>query len=204
MRRVSVIVVVGVLAAGCGSQASSTSATVTAPASASSSPSPAADSITGFGATDTAWNAHHTAATDSGLAPGCCYSPDPSLPQVNGHVGYRYFAVQHSNGRVLDYEMDLHPGTSSAEAKAEVLREFPPDATVLWFAVKASCAQMEIQSAALGKALAVPAIGDPAGEGSVELNTVHADGTSSYDARNINELIVSLGSYATAADSPAC
>ncbi len=35
---------------------------------------------------------------------------------------------------------------------------------------------------------------------SVEVDTVHSDGTSSYDPNNVNEAILMLGSYATAGD----
>jgi hypothetical protein len=163
-----------------------------------------AERVVGFGATTADWNAHHVATTDSGLAAGCCYNPDSTLPRVNGHVAYRYFTVNPTNDRVMNYLMDLHPGTTIAQAKAEMLREFPSDASVLWFAVKDTCAQMEVQSATLGKVFATPAIGDPKGEVFVEVYTVQAGGDAIYDPRNLNEGLLILLSNETAADAPAC
>jgi hypothetical protein len=163
-----------------------------------------AERIIGFGATTADWNANHVATTDSGLAAGCCYNPDSTLPKVNGHVAYRYFTVNPTNDRVMNYLMDLHPGTTIAEAKAEMLREFPSDASVLWFAVKDTCAQMEVQSATLGNVFGTPSIGDPKGEVFVEVYTVQAGGDAIYDPRNLNEGLLILLSKETAADAGAC
>lgn len=158
--------------------------------------------IIGFGATDASWNAHHTA--DSDFAPGAAYDPDTNLPKINGHTGARYVATNHSNGRVLGYMMNLMPGTAVDGAKASVLQEFPSDALVMWFAVKDSCAQLEVKSAILGAVLSDPKIGDPDGMALVELDTVHSDGSASYDPNNINEAILLLGSETTTSDAPAC
>jgi len=138
------------------------------------------------------------------LAPGCCYNPDPTLPLLNGQVGYKYVVVEHQNGRVLRYQVDLHPHTTIDEAKAIALAEFPPDTSVLWFTVKDTCADMEIQSRTLGKALSAPAIGDPQGQALVELYTAQPSGSAVYDAQNINEGIVMIDSNPTAASAPAC
>ncbi len=163
------------------------------------SPSPA---IIGFGATDASWNAHHIAASD--FAPGAAYNPDQNLPKINGYAGARYVATNHSNGRVLGYMMNLMPGTTVAAAKASVLQEFPSDASVIWFTARDSCAQLEVKSAILGAVLGDPNIGAPDGMAFVELDTEHSDGTASYDSKNINQAILLLGNYATAADAPAC
>lgn len=119
----------------------------------------------------------------------------------------------HSNGRVLGYTMNLAPGTTEAVAKETVLREFPTDASILWYTVNpagsaqaanGACGQMEVKSAELGLALSDPAIGDAEGMAFIELSTVSSDGSSGYDAKNINQALFLLGSYATAADAPAC
>ncbi len=169
------------------------------------SPSPEAAPVAkviGFGATNADWEAHHIPT--SVCSPGSCYNPDPNLPQTNGHVGIRYYAVDHSNGHVTNYQMNLVPHTPISAAKAEALQEFPPDVTVVWYQVKDTCSQMEIKSATLGAALGSPTIGDSAGYAAVEFTTLAADGTSGYTAGNINNVFLVLGSYLTPADNPGC
>src|SRR5487761_32961 len=162
---------------GCGSNAASTT---TSPPVVSAAPTKSPSSaLTGFGATDAAWNAHHTADTD--FAVGAAYNPDPNLPKINGHTGAHYVATNHSNGRVLGYMMNFTSGTSVATAKTSVLQEFPADASIIWFAVRDSCAQLEVKSAMLGAELGDPQIGDPDGLAFVEVDTVHSDGTATYD-----------------------
>jgi hypothetical protein len=108
-------------------------------------------SVTGFGATDAAWNSSHTA--DPHSLPGTAYDPDPSLPKVNGGVADRYYAVQHEGGTVTQYEYRF-ANVPIAAAKAGVLRtEFPLDAKIKWFAVKRGCAQMMVTSKTLGRGL---------------------------------------------------
>jgi hypothetical protein len=103
-------------------------------------------------------------------------------------------------GRVLNYEIAEYPKTNYTEARAEALKgEFPPDATILWEATKDTCAQMEIQSATLGQALATPAVGDPQGRVLVEFTT-----GSGYDPNNITGVILMLGNYSSAGEAPAC
>ena len=189
-----------VILVGCGSSESAPTAQAT-PSKATGLPSTAstpsaADDITGFGATDADWSAHHT--EDKAFAPGAVYDPDPRV-----YSGARYVAVNHSNGRVLGYTMNFVPSPVSA-VKSEVLKEFPSDASILWFSVRDTCAQFETKSAKLGGALGPPAIGDPDGMVFVEVYDVHSNGTSTYDANSINQALVMLGNYATSADAPAC
>jgi hypothetical protein len=158
--------------------------------------------VVGFGATDADWNAHHSETP--GFAPHAVYDPDPSLPRVNGHTGSRYYAVNHMNRRVLNYSMSLRPGTPVGAAKTQALQEFPTDVTVVWFRVRDTCAQMEVKSATLGAALADPTIGDPQGLAIIEFSTHQPDGTSIYSAANVDDVILTLGSYATPNDAPAC
>jgi hypothetical protein len=188
-----------VILVGCGSTESPNAQATPSKAAGSqstvSTPS-AADDITGFGATDAAWSSRHT--EDKAFAPGAVYDADPSV-----YSGARYVAVNHSNGRVLGYTMNFPPSPATA-VKAEVLKEFPSDASILWFSVRDTCAQFETKSAKLGAALGAPAIGDPDGMVFVEVYDVHSDGTSTYDANSINQALVMLGNYATSADAPAC
>jgi len=173
------------------------------PAGPTPSTIPTQADLLGYGAIDSVWNSQHTMSTF--LAPGCCYDPDPTLPQVNGHVAYKYFATEHIEGRVLGYQLDLPPQTRVGNARATVLIDFPTDTQVLWFKVKNSCAQEELQSAQIGAALSTdPNIGDPHGYVFVEFSTNNPDGTSGYEETNINNVIVSLGDYPTPGDGPAC
>jgi hypothetical protein len=202
--------------AACGETASEPSATVppaTAPVSTSSpaaaastsSPTvaPSAAGITGYGATVADWNSYHTQAPF--CDPGGCYDPDPSLAQVNGHEGVRYFAVSTTNGRVLDYSMAFAHGTPQSVASATVMREFPGDAQVLWTTTKDTCSQMEISSPTLGGLLGSSSIGDPQGEVFVEFDSDEdTAGNNSYSPSSVREAILGLGSYATAGSAPAC
>jgi hypothetical protein len=108
------------------------------------------DAITGFGATNGAWDAHHT--SDRKYAPGAVYNPDPSAPS-----GAQYDGVLHEAGRVLQYDLRF-PNESITSAKAKVAQELPPDAHRVAFSVKDTCAFELFRSAKLGRALAT--IGD--------------------------------------------
>jgi hypothetical protein len=117
--------------------------------------------VTGFGATDEAWNVSHT--PDGNFAPGAVYNEDPSLPEVNGHTGAQYTEVLHEDGRVVGYDYHLHSEPIAA-AKTDVLSsQFPPDAREAWFAVKGTCAQMLVRSATLARVLGGKGIGDSSG-----------------------------------------
>ena len=168
---------------------------------ASSSPAAvtSSDALTGFGATRSAWNAHHTA--DTRFAPNAAYDPDPALPSYSGQDVY--VAVLWQDGRALNYQMNI-PGESIRRAIARVLRELPPDARELWGTRRDTCYMAELTSKTLGRALAKPAIGDPEGEVSVEFDTLLPDGSSTYESTDVNEVLISLGSYPTAASGPAC
>lgn len=192
--------ILAVLAAACGGSPSATTAVSTPTPRRSAPPTSLASAgpiVTGFGATEAAWNSNHTA--DSKYAPGAVYDPDPNV-----RSGDRYDATMHTDGHVLGYTMNLPAGTTVDAAKAAVLREFPSDASIIWFVARDSCALLEVKSALLGSALGDPKIGDAEGMALIELDTVHPDGTSSYDPRNINEGLFGLGSFATSGDAPAC
>jgi len=115
-----------------------------------------------------------------------------------------YYAVIHEAGRVLEYSMRFSPGIPITTARTVVMQEFPPDATTRWFAIKDTCAQLEVKSRTLGRALATPTIGASDGEVIIEFDTVQSNGEAVYNSRAITEAILMLGSYASAEDAPGC
>jgi hypothetical protein len=223
VRRIMLVGLAAIIA-GCGgpkstpaiSRATSTSTSSSTSASASTSsepmtlappsvavtmPPPVA--ITGFGATTSDWNANHVA--DNTFTAGSVYNPDPSLPTINGHTGARYVTVNGSNGRITNYSMNLHAEPIAA-AKAEALHEVPTDAIVLWAQTKDTCYQEVVTSATLAKAIGPTPFGDTNGGVFFEFSKVAPDGTSSYSAGSVNEVIVGYGSLGgpTAASATPC
>jgi hypothetical protein len=161
---------------------------------------PSGPQVTGFGATDAAWNAHHTA--DSEFAQGAVYNADPSLPQINGHTGAQYTQVMHQNGHVLGYDYHFNSEPIS-QAKAQVLTQnFPTDAHPLWFAVKDTCAQMAVQSNAVGHTLSDHSIGDSGGFVLVEFGSgINAD---HYDAGSVSDGLFMLAQDGSQSSAPDC
>jgi hypothetical protein len=156
-------------------------------------PSPPA--VTGYGATDAAWNAAHT--RDSKYAPGAVYNPDPSL-----NTGDEYTQVLHQDGHVTGY--DLHfANVPISQAKAEAFaQDLPSDATQLWFDVKDTCADMLVQSKTLSTALGSRAIGDTDGTVLVEfgsgLNEDH------YSADRVSDALFILSPKTSPGSAPGC
>ena len=99
--------------------------------------------------------------------------------------------------------MQLADGTSLDEAKAAVLGELPRDARVVWFKVLDSCAEEQLQSAILGKALSGP-FGDPTGGVFVYISTLGQDGSMGYHPTSLNRVVTGLGAYAKPSDAPGC
>jgi hypothetical protein len=156
--------------------------------------------VTGFGATLSDWNAHHT--PDDRFATNAAYDPDPSLPDPSHND--RYLVNDASNGRIVGYELRI-PGTPDIQAaKAVSLKEFPPDAIVAWASQRSQCYQMEVRSKVLGMALSDPAIGDATGTALVEFQSQVSGVDGAYDPNNNNDIFFSLGFYPTAQDAPAC
>lgn len=167
---------------------------------------PKAPTITGYGATQSDWNANHQ--VDNRYDSGSVYDATPGLGLDTQHDD-KYYAVLTQNGRILTYEMRLPNGSSLAAAKAEIMQEFPVDAKVVWQQTQDQCSQMEISSATLGSAsvLGSSGIGNPQGQVFIEFQT-DSNSTenlnSYYDASNVNIATLNLGSYNTAADAPGC
>lgn len=157
-----------------------------------------APTITGLGATLEDWNKAHVA--DSRFALNSAYNPDPALPdQLHND---RYLVSYYSSGRILIYEMRLAGTPSIAAAKAEALKEFPPDAQIVWASQKDQCFQMEVASHMLSSSLSDP--GNPNGEGLVEFQTSTPDGKDLYNLANNNDLFFTLVTYSNASDAPGC
>jgi hypothetical protein len=124
--------------------------------------------VTGFGATNEAWESAHTQVP--GFAEGAVYDADPSLPKVNGHTGTRYSLVEHDDGFVLSYMYSFTARSISA-ARADVLRtQLPSDARVVWFKKRGRCDQMMVRSATLAQSLGPMPVGDKYGTVVVEFN----------------------------------
>jgi hypothetical protein len=154
--------------------------------------------VSGFGATIAAWNTQHEADTNATF-PNSAYDPTPNLP---GGYQDEYYNVSSDYGHIGRYEMALSPVTES-DAKRTLLKKFPRDASVRWFKRLGTCAEMEVQSAALGQALSNPKIGDGAGEGYVELTTgMGVNG--GYNPTGVTGAIVTYGLYKTPSAAPPC
>ncbi len=140
-----------------------------------------AATLTGFGATDRAWNASHTA--DSRFNPGSSYDPTPNLARSSDpQFDAKYYNVQHEGGRVVSYEMRFPPRTSVSAAKALVRRtEFPRSSRVTSFRALGSCAVMTVHEGALGQVV-------PGGNVTVELSS--GQGGNSYDPSDVWSAII--------------
>lgn len=141
------------------------------------------DPLTGYGATRAAWDANHT--EDTRAAPGAAYDQDPNLA-VDGDYTYddKYFGVS-NDPRITVYQMRSAPGTSISDAKSLALSEFPADATISWFQVRDTCAQMMVHSATLAEYAGDV---DPSGTGLIELSSGSA--ADSYDPNSVTTLLL--------------
>jgi hypothetical protein len=215
--RLIALAALAVVLAGCGSSESSSSSTPAAaarnepattasePATTASAPSePKPGELTGWGATDAAWNSAHT--EDSQFSSGSVYNQNPSLQEINGHTGAEYTAVIHQDGHVLNYYYTFQ-NKSISEAKADVLSsQFPTETHIVWFADKGSCADMLVQSDALRKALSVKTIGDNEGTALVEFGSGES-GAESYDESTVTNALIMLPAGANPSGSstaPGC
>lgn len=160
----AVIAGAGLLLTGCSSSTSKPAAAPagqTPPATsvavpATSSVAAAPDGLTGFGATQQAWDAHHTADPDKTAAG--VYNQDPALPKTkDGQVNDDYVGVTADGGRVDSYNL-VFTARPVAAALAAVKAELPADATLTKPVVTAGlvdskCLILTATSATVGKAL---------------------------------------------------
>lgn len=120
------------------------------------------EEIINFGALDSAWNDHHTAAPSAGSA---AFDPDPSLPVLRGHQ-VRYTAMYEADGRVVGYNLFFPARTTVNQALGIAARELPTDARILWqtkiSTANTTCYQADFVSATLGRVLSDNADGQVA------------------------------------------
>jgi len=181
--------------------ASSTSPRAT---DATASSTTAGLTLTGYGATEADWAAHHT--PDNRFDPGAVWDPMPGWGTDPQHDA-KFFMVSYESGRVLSYSMNMPSHASKAEALQVVLSAMPTDTKVLWSTTRVAgqCFQAELQSRQLGSVLSAPSIGDADGEVFVELDSDDlAAGNPYWDPSHVTEAIVMLGSYSTPSKAPAC
>jgi hypothetical protein len=78
--------------------------------------------------------------------------------------------------------MVFHPGTRIAQARHEIMLELPPDAVVVRFSEEATCAQMDVNSPTLARALANL---DLEGRAYVHFMTAKPDFTWGYNPADV-------------------
>jgi hypothetical protein len=198
-----VLVVAAIAVVGCGSSETSSHAE-SSPESTPAGESPAGESattstaattaqetpsITGFGATDAAWNGAHT--EDTNYNHEAAYNPNPALPEgPGGHPGDEYIAVAHTNGRVTRYEY-VFASESAKQAQAAILREqFPADASVFRYEVLDTCAIVLVRSPTLAQALGLPA-GTPVAQIGLEKTT--ATGEEPFNPSSVDHALIMEG-----------
>lgn len=158
-------------------------------------------SLTGYGATQSEWNASHTA--DTNFATNSAYNPTSGLG--NGYSD-KYTSVLWTNGRALSYQIGFPSGTSMSTAITTVMQEFPSDVSILWQQENSSdsenvCYQMELHSATLGQAL------ENDGDAFVEYQTIETSDTSTgigYYANNINNVSLRNADYKKPSQASGC
>jgi hypothetical protein len=119
---------------------------------------PSAVALTGFGATQEQWAAHHVADQNNGPE---FWDPDPALQlTTTGGVNDAYSGVDFAGtpARALLYDLLMTPRSLSA-AEVKVAAELPPDAVVgkpvydFKGLAGAQCVEVDYTSATLGKIL---------------------------------------------------
>lgn len=171
-RIVLAVATLAMLAAGCSTASASKTPSHT---SAAVSASTDVVSVTGFGATEAAWNASHHAA--DGV----------------------HAAVHIADGRVLGYVLNLANQTSLANAIDAVRRELPSDAKVVsQVQGVGTCVEIDMRSVTLAPLLADPKIGDPTGDVDVVLsNTAGSASPAGFDTASLG-----VGGSASLTPSP--
>jgi hypothetical protein len=130
--------------------------TPNAPSSASAlsgSPSTAAstvasrETLTGFGATEANWDAHHQHDLDPKLVPGCCYGP--RIDTVDQAGSDTWVGVQ-TDAVVYLYNRNFPKHTTRSEALAALVRDdLPPDAHMVASKLGSGCELFLYRSAML-------------------------------------------------------
>jgi hypothetical protein len=158
----------------------------------------ASSTITGFGATNAAWNRTH--AADHRFAPGAVYNPDPAIPS-----GDHYAAVIHQYGHVTSYEYRFTPRSIAAAKRLVLQTELPSDSHLVWFVSKTAggCSQMLVRSKRLARAIGKKPIGDTKGTVFIEFGT-GVGGLDAYNVRSISDALLTLYGLVPRRDAPPC
>ena len=150
---------------------------------------PSEDNLTGLGATDAAWNAHHPAVHGVGASERTygAFVPIPGAPYGGD---FQWSSVNHYAGRITGYVYSLPEGTSEATAEQAVMAQLPPDATTTLFTLQhdgmgGTCAVWDLRSPTLVPLLGPPPNGDMAEEIGIELSTYDPEGPR-YDPHNVD------------------
>lgn len=161
--------------------------------SSSSSKSP---ELTGFGAAESAWNAHHDKS--SSTTAGCtgvfsCYGAYVETP-----AGARpqFTHVSSSHDRIIGLTYNMPVNTAEATAMEKVKALLPADAKVTTTGTLGSppdtCLAWNLRSAKMAEALP-SSIGNKEGNVGVIFSTLGPTGDfTSYDANNVNEASLTI------------
>lgn len=133
--------------------------------------------VTGYGALVTDWLAAHTegdissggnAGADNQLTGALSdFNPDPTLPKYDEFsTTDTYVHVTALQGRVTNYVVNLHLGTTLEQGLAIARQELPPDARRQWTSAQNRCVQARYVSRTLSTVLGAA---DPEGAVFVEL-----------------------------------
>jgi hypothetical protein len=170
------------VSAACSNGTEAQSPADVAPSAAVQPHAAPSNGLTGYGAIPAVWNSTHT--EDHEFAPSSVFDADPALPNVNGHTGAKYTAVDPGD-RITSYDVNFLPLPLSA-AKDLLGHEFPADASVLWTQTANTCVQVEYTSPTLRSALGH----NQPGDAFVEFSDVQPDGSSASQPTQFNEAIV--------------
>lgn len=158
--------------------------------------------VTGFGATISAWNSVHKAATGHHTGGGkyACYDWVPHAANVlNGSKDGPYClydSLDVTAGRVDAYDISLPNHTSLAVAEKFALRQFPNDRKVLWSLGLPDCTIVLVQSNKLAPAIDVHKIGGTDGLAYAEFSTPPGDGSTPVNPADEPLVVMGVGAVA--------
>jgi hypothetical protein len=123
-----------------------------------------------------------------------CYG----LPLTRGNqIVWEFSAVTTSPERRVDgFQYSFPAGTDIVSARATIMSLMPRDALPIAFRVShqnGSCALLDLRSKTLAKWLGTKKEGDTDGNAGVVLFKALADGSSVYEAKDVTDATVSIG-----------
>ncbi len=139
---------------------------VSAPATVEAAQGP---SVTGYGATISAWNSAHKMITKHGSAKfpkDTCYGWASHSSENDNRAGCRYLIEAQTGGHVSDLIIWLPDHTSLASAEKAAIKQLPNDRQVLWKEVDPGCAWVLVHSSIVG---AIPGLGSPSSAGLITI-----------------------------------